>query len=244
MGIRDWFRNRLRRNGATATGIGVSAAAARPESATEPDWSADLSPGLLPADGCTERVQAALRGARQMARSAGVAEIGSEQILLALLQAGDSVAKHLLRSQGIDLVRLKEKARGAAMAHGPVGHGPAAHGTPANGHPVAPGTASRRILERSCRIASEFGQRHVGTEHLLLALCSHEGNGSFAVLRGAGVDPVLLRKEWIEQLDAGSDAEGPDREVLAILEEIRSSVRKLSTGQTPTDVAPPPAKGM
>lgn len=238
MGIRDWFRNRLRKNDASTAVPDRPSAPTRPEAVQEPDWSADLAPGLLPADGCTERVQGALRQARQLARTAGLADVGSEQILLALLQAGDSVAKHLLRSQGVDLARLQEKARGAA----------ASHGTPANGHPAAPGAAFRRILERSCRIASEFGQRHVGTEHLLLALCSHEGNGSFAVLRSSGVDPVLLRKEWIEQLDAGSEAGSPDREVLAILEEIRGAVRKISTAQSPAvapvDSASPPPKGM
>ena len=56
------------------------------------------------------------------------------------------------------------------------------------------------VLERSLREALDLRHRHIGTEHLLLALLA-EGQGlGVATLAERGVDPVALRRQLLADL--------------------------------------------
>ena len=55
---------------------------------------------------------------------------------------------------------------------------------------------SADVMDRATRAAQEMGHPHVGTEHLLYALCTDAGPASF-VLRQAGVTASAVREHAI-----------------------------------------------
>ncbi len=75
----------------------------------------------------------------------------------------------------------------------------------------AVGTAARQVLERAEREARDRGYRHVGTEHLFLALLSDETFGATALLTDTGVDPEAVRRVVERAIPAASESptDGP-----------------------------------
>ena len=115
--------------------------------------------------------------------------IGTEHILLGLIQEGEGVATKALESLGISL----EKARGQVEEI--IGQGQ----SPPSGHvPFTP--RAKKVLELSLREAIELGHNYIGTEHLLLGVI-REGEGVGAhVLQKLGADLTGVRRAVIQLL--------------------------------------------
>jgi prophage maintenance system killer protein len=103
--------------------------------------------------------------------------VGTEHLLLGLLDEGEGVAAKALESLGVS----HESVR--AQVEEIIGHGP----NPAAGQvPFTP--SAKKVLELSLREALALGHHYIGTEHLLLALL-REGDGVAAqVLVRLGAD--------------------------------------------------------
>jgi len=118
--------------------------------------------------------------------------IGTEHILLGLIQDGSGVASDVLRNLDVDLRRVrnaveKRMESGASL----VTTGPL---------PFTP--ASRRVLECAYAEATDIGHNHIGTEHLLLGLIL-EGNGIAAqVLAELEIRMDHVRSEVLELVGA------------------------------------------
>ena len=135
----------------------------------------------------TERAQRALVYAQEEAKNLGHNYVGTEHLLLGLLQENEGVAARVLKGQGIDAAIVRDQIEAL------IGKGDYALD---EGFGYTPRT--KRILELSFYEARSLGHNYVGTEHLLLALV-REGEGVGArILKDAGVDLENLRAQIID----------------------------------------------
>jgi ATP-dependent Clp protease ATP-binding subunit ClpA len=115
--------------------------------------------------------------------------IGTEHLLLGLIDEGEGVAALALAALGIRLDAVRAKVEEI------VGQG---ESTPSGHIPFTP--RAKKVLELSLREALDMGHNYIGTEHLLLGLL-REGEGVGAtVLVGLGADLDSVRQKVIQIL--------------------------------------------
>ena len=137
----------------------------------------------------TEQVVCALKLARQAAKQCGQRYIGSEHLLLGLLREERGMASAILRERQVKEEKLTQMIKdliapeGNLKSQGPVGYSPRA----------------QAILDQSQLEAEFFGQREVGTEHLLLALLKDVDSMATKLLHTMGI-PV--QKVFMDVLDS------------------------------------------
>ena len=132
--------------------------------------------------GCdlTRRAQTALRLARESSAQLGHGYVGSEHLLLGLLEERRGAAARALQAAGIQESAVREAIAGL-VGVGARGCGPSQGLTP----------RCRRIVELAALESNRLGSRFVDTEHLLIGIL-RDGDGSAArILGGIGAD---LRK--------------------------------------------------
>ena len=132
--------------------------------------------------GCdlTHRAQTALRLARESSAQLGHGYVGSEHLLLGLLEERRGAAARALQAAGIQESAVREAIAGL-VGVGARGCGPSQGLTP----------RCRRIVELAALESNRLGSRFVDTEHLLIGIL-RDGDGSAArILGGIGAD---LRK--------------------------------------------------
>ena len=127
--------------------------------------------------------------------------IGTEHILLGLIQEGEGVAARALQGLGVrpDPVRSRVVEAVGMGRRSPSGHIPFT-------------SRAKKALELSLREALQLRHDHIGTEHVLLGLV-RQGDGVGAqVLESLGADLPRVRHEVIGMLSAvgGEDPPGPD----------------------------------
>ena len=146
----------------------------------------------------TDRARRVLVLAQEEARLLNHSFIGTEHILLGLIDEGEGVAARALRSLGISLAAVREKVEETI---GPAGSAPT--GSP----PFTP--RAKKVLELSLREALQLGgHNYIGTEHMLLGLV-REGEGVAAqVLVSLGADLSRVRQQVIQLLSGYQGREG------------------------------------
>jgi ATP-dependent Clp protease ATP-binding subunit ClpC len=147
----------------------------------------------------TDRARRVVVLAQHEARTLDHDYIGTEHILLGLIDEGQGVATTALTSMGISLEEMRQAARDS------IGRGAQ---PPESGHiPFTP--QAKKVLELSLRESMQLGHEYIGTEHILLALI-REGGGAAQLLARAGVDLDRARQQVVELLhghrEAGSAA--------------------------------------
>ena len=121
--------------------------------------------------------------AQEEARALNHGFIGTEHILLGLIEEGDGLGARALRSLGVssEAVRLQVEAIVGVSAS-----------TPGGSPPFTP--RAKKVLELALREALQLNHSYIGTEHILLGLV-REGNGVAAtVLVNLGVDLGRVRQ--------------------------------------------------
>jgi ATP-dependent Clp protease ATP-binding subunit ClpC len=117
--------------------------------------------------------------------------IGTEHLLLGLLEEQEGVAASALVTLGVELERVRTEVETM------IGRG---HERPAGHIPFTP--RAKKVLELSLREALALGHNYIGTEHILLGLL-REGEGVAAqVLTALGVDLDRVR-QTVTQLLSG-----------------------------------------
>jgi hypothetical protein len=126
--------------------------------------------------------------------------VGTEHVLLGLIQEGGGIAATALESLGITLEAAREQARtdGAALAN-------RSSRTP-RFSPLA--TA---VLDRARQEATELEQNFIGTEHLLLSLLRDEDGVAAHILERLGADVSAIRAEVLELVGANHERETEGR---------------------------------
>ena len=157
--------------------------------------------------------------------------VGTEHVLLGILEEGSGVAADVMKNLDLDFERLRaDLERRLVPGKDPVTTG------------QLPFTAQgKRALELALEEANDLGHNYIGTEHLLLGLARQQKGIAAEVLRHARVVLHDVREEVVELL--GSEV--PDEEIgpgeleqLQIenaalrkrVEELEARVRKLETG--------------
>ena len=134
--------------------------------------------------------------AQEEARLLNHSFIGTEHILLGLIDEQEGIAAKALESLGISPDAVREKV---VETIGQAGTGPG--GSP----PFTP--RAKKVLELSLREALQLGHSYIGTEHLLLGLV-REGEGAAAtVLVSLGADLGRVRQQVIKLMSGNQGTE-------------------------------------
>lgn len=144
----------------------------------------------------TERAQKVLVLAEKEARRFQHNYIGTEHLLLGLIQEGQGVAAKVLESMGISNEKVRQSVEKyvGAMARSDVAE-------------VSLTPRSKKVLSLAIEEARQLNHNYIGTEHLLLGLI-REGEGIAArVITELGGSLDGIRSEVIKQL-GGTEIEG------------------------------------
>lgn len=158
------------------------------------DGTADAGGGANGGVNVSVPARRAVRIARQEAASLGSNEVGTEHLLLGILQCGDNQATGLLRRLGVTLEAARDAVQpttemtveAARRAYGNAERAGAATVV----SPVA-----RRILERALTHAAARESSELTALDLLRSLVMHDDSGAARTLTRMGVDPGRLRAE-------------------------------------------------
>lgn len=143
-------------------------------------------------NGFTQKANRALNLSIEAAQDLGHTYIGTEHILLGLLEEGTGVASAALSGSGIaadaveDLIKTK------------IGVGSRTALSPADLTP-----RSKRILQNAVIVAAKLGHNYVGTEHLLLALLEEQDSYALGFMQELGVKPNDLLQSLRDELSGG-----------------------------------------
>jgi ATP-dependent Clp protease ATP-binding subunit ClpC len=165
----------------------------------------------------TDRARRVVVLAQEEARLLNHNYIGTEHILLGLLNEGEGIAAKALESLGISLSAVREQVVEI------IGQGQQA---PTGHIPFTP--RAKKVLELSLREALQLGHNYIGTEHILLGLI-REGEGVAAqVLQKLGAELQKVRQTVI-QLLSGS---GSSEEAASSAASSSSSMRSSSSSES------------
>ena len=148
----------------------------------------------------TDRARRVVVLAQEEARLLNHNYIGTEHILLGLLNEGEGIAAQALESLDIDLASVREEVVKI------IGQG---QQSPSGHIPFTP--RAKKVLELSLREALQLGHNYIGTEHTLLGLI-REGEGVAAqVLEQLGAELQKVRQTVIQLLSGpgGSEEQKP-----------------------------------
>ena len=148
-------------------------------------------------DRFTDRAKKVMSLARQEAQKFNHEYIGTEHILLGLVQEGNGVAANVLQKMQVDLDKIRQEVEkivktGPSMA------------TMSN-LPFTP--RAKKVLELAMEEASQLGHNYIGTEHLLLGLIKENEGIAAQVLLNLRVKLEDVRMQVLEFLGADTSGE-------------------------------------
>ncbi|MCE9595437.1 MAG: ATP-dependent Clp protease ATP-binding subunit [Planctomycetes bacterium] len=162
-------------------------------------------------DRFTDRAKKVMNLARQEAQRFNHEYLGTEHILLGLVQEGSGVAANVLKNMNIDLSKIRAEVEKIVKT------GPSM--VTMGQLPFTP--RAKKVLELSMEEASNLGHNYIGTEHLLLGLIKENEGIAAQVLMNLGVKLEDVREEVLEFLGADTQEE----------EEEESSIGDAGAGQ-------------
>jgi DNA-binding transcriptional regulator YhcF (GntR family) len=159
----------------------------------------------------TERVRNVLALAREEAVRLRHGYVGTEHMLLAIVDEGSSSSRAaaVLRARGVDLSAMRRRL-GKTVKPG--------RSTIPSGSELPYTSRAKKVLELATTEARELGHDGLGTEHLLLGLIREERGIAAQLLAQAGVTLDGARGEVLRmvatELGESSMASGPDAGIL------------------------------
>jgi ATP-dependent Clp protease ATP-binding subunit ClpC len=160
---------------------------------------------FLPGYDFTNRVRGALIKAREEAHRRNHEYVGTEHLMLGLLEEDDALVMDVLENLGARPLEIQTAVERAIE----------------NGQPSArtrlpdlPYTARARIvLDQAIAVAHEFGDGYVGTQHLLLGLIRERQGIAAQALTAAGLTEPTLRREIVRLLQGEGVAAALDIDI-------------------------------
>lgn len=132
----------------------------------------------------TERAERALNNTVKVAEKLGHTYIGTEHILLSLLNEGACGAAAVLEKKGLNSEKIIEKIKEHS-----------GYGSKTTLNPKDMTPRCRSVVENSYRLSVKFGSLRIGTEHILLAILDEKESVAVKLIRELGVDTELLIDE-------------------------------------------------
>jgi ATP-dependent Clp protease ATP-binding subunit ClpC len=187
----------------------------------------DGAPGVGLFGRFTPRARQAVSLAQRTAGAVPHNYVGTEHVLLGILDEGGNVAIRVLDDLEIDPNDLRTELR-ASM-------GPATAGSPEGHPPFTP--LAKRALELTAKEALGLGHNYIGCEHLLLGVLATEEGLASKVLRRMGVELRTTRRAVVAALlrfhaeEAKPAAPSPPRDATLerILERLTAIERHLAS---------------
>jgi len=151
----------------------------------------------------TPQMEKIVRLSQEVARDYEQDYVGTEHILLAILQEGSTVGAAILNDLGVTLPkardavdRLIKKSLEDTWVFGRL-----------------PGTPHfRNVMASAIEEARQLESKVVCAEHLLVALAREEGSVAHAALHELGIRPGAIRAEIIRRLDGATEgSHAPER---------------------------------
>ena len=159
-----------------------------------------------PMSNFTPRAQQVLALARKEADRFHHNYVGTEHLLLGLINLGQGVAVNVLQKMGLDLDSVRQ------AVDEQVGLGPEAK--PSGNVPYTPRV--KKVLALAGKEAKGLNHSYVGTEHILLGLL-REGEGVAArVLKSLDVDVERCRNEILSELDPNFSSNDDEEETSVV----------------------------
>jgi ATP-dependent Clp protease ATP-binding subunit ClpA len=160
---------------------------------------------FLPGYDFTNRVRGALIRAREEAHRRNHEYVGTEHLMLGLLEEDDALVMDVLENLGAKPIEIQSAVEQAIQ----------------NGQPNArtrlpdlPYTPRARIvLDQAIAVAHEFGDGYVGTQHLLLGLIRERQGVAAQALAAAGLTEPKLRREIVRLLQGEGVAAALDIDI-------------------------------
>lgn len=143
----------------------------------------------------TDRARRAVVAAQDEARMLGHNHIGSEHLLLGLLDVVEGDQADVLAEAGVTVAAARTQVEELA--------GPS-NKSPAGPIPFTP--RAKKVLELSLREALEQSRGYIGTEHILLAVMRDEDDLGAQILRRLGGSLSALRQRVLEAARAAPEA--------------------------------------
>ncbi len=148
----------------------------------------------------TPRASRILELADQAAREVPHHSIGTEHVLLGVIDEGSGLAIRVLTSLDIEVDDLRAELTASMPAPTP----------PVEGH-IPFTVLAKRALEQTTKEALTLGHNYIGTEHILLGLLATEEGLASKVLRRMGLELRTTRRAVVTAL-SGSVIETRPRE--------------------------------
>ena len=165
----------------------------------------------------TERARKVVVLAQEEARHFNHNYIGTEHLLLGLLQEDNGGADRVLNSLNIALDEVREQVESI------VGYG---RERTVSCPPFTP--RSKKVLDLALREAWQLGYSYIDTEHILLGLVREPEGVAARVLSKLGVDSDKVRREVVRMLGGGWEIEqGTNRPVNVRITLFRARVEGL-----------------
>ena len=142
----------------------------------------------------TERAQKVVAFAQQMAQQLGHNYVGTEHLLLGIINEKESIAAKALKNLGIEMEKVQQ------MIVKSIGMG----NQPAELLGYTPRT--KKVFELSIGEARNLNHNYVGTEHLLLGIIRAGDGVATKILAELGVNLQNVRAEVLKLLDSGGQA--------------------------------------
>lgn len=142
----------------------------------------------------TARARRVLSLAHQEAERASFDRIGTEHLLLGLLQEDGGVASRVLRDLGLEEDRVKEMILRLSEQK------------PAGSGQIELGDDTQAVLEAAIEEARRMGHHYIGTEHLLLGLVNANTGLAMDVLKHLGVTEEQIRRQTRRVLQESSSS--------------------------------------
>ncbi|MFI5240293.1 MAG: ATP-dependent Clp protease ATP-binding subunit [Candidatus Saccharimonadia bacterium] len=143
-------------------------------------------------DRFTENAKKSLENADTLAQSMGSSYIGTEHILLGVLQQEGSIGAKILRNAGVTMNKAQMVLSFSQKIL-------------AKNNRKGLSETAKTTLTLSWRIAKEFGQPYSGTEHILFAILSQKNARANSLLKEIQVDPGMVRSELESYLSNQQD---------------------------------------
>src|ERR1043165_5723068 len=143
-------------------------------------------------DRFTDRAKKVMNLARQEAQRFNHEYLGTEHILLGLVQEGSGVAANVLKNMSIELPKIRGEVEKIVKT------GPSM--VTMGQLPFTP--RAKKVLELSMEEAANLGHNYIGTEHLLLGLIRERDGKAAKVLTNLNVKLEQVREEVLDFLGA------------------------------------------
>jgi ATP-dependent Clp protease ATP-binding subunit ClpC len=145
----------------------------------------------------TSKMEKIIKLAQRVARDYEQEYVGTEHLLLAILDEGTNVGSEILKSRGADLKqtkatidRLVQNSLEDTWVFGRL-----------------PGTPHfRNVMAAAIEEARQLESKFVCAEHLLIALARAEGSVASAALAELKVTPPVIRAEITRRIESDSEA--------------------------------------